>query len=126
MSKDEHSVAIKGAVPQVILEYLELAGRTNRADADRIAACFTEDGQVTDFDQISRSRTAIRRWWQGQANTHRYVAEVRGGHGLGNDRYVVFIPLVGDFPGCVLDLANRFTVQDGRIAELEIAAMDPG
>jgi hypothetical protein len=86
----------------------------------------TEDGQVIDFDQISRSRAAIHQWWKGPATTSHHVTEVRGGHALGFDRYVVFVRLVGDFPGGVFDLADRFTVHDGLIAELEIAAMDPG
>jgi len=64
--------------------------------------------------------------WQGPATRFRYSMEVLDGHALGNDRYVVFIRLVGNFPGGVADFAERFTVQDGHIAELDIALRAPG
>jgi hypothetical protein len=46
---------------------------------------------------------------------------VRSARDLGDDRYVVFTTLTGNFPGGSVDLANRFTVRDGLIAQLEIA-----
>jgi len=112
-------------VPDIIAKYLQIASASDGADADRIAACFTEDGQVTDVDEAIRGTAAIRQWWQGPATRFRYSMEVLDGHALGNDRYVVFIRLVGNFPGGVADFAERFTVQDGHIAELDIALRAP-
>ena len=49
------------------------------------------------------------------------MVQIRGSRALGDDRYVVFTRLTGNFPGGTADLADRFTVRDGLIARLEIA-----
>jgi len=120
MNQNQKWPAMNWPVPDIIAKYLQIASAADGADADRIAACFTEDGQVTDVDE------AIREWWQGTATRFRYSMEALDGHALGNDRYVVNIRLVGNFPGGVADFAERFTVQDGHIAELDIALRAPG
>ena len=51
---------------------------------------------------------------------------MRGSHALGDDRPVVFTRLGGNVPSGTADLANRFTLRDGRIARLEIAPPGPG
>jgi hypothetical protein len=45
---------------------------------------------------------------------------------LGEDRYVVFTRLTGNFPGGTAELANRFTLRGGLIANLEVAPPAPG
>ena len=126
MNPNQQWPAMNWPVPDIIAKYLQIASAADGADADRIAACFTEDGQVTDVDEAIRGTAAIREWWQGPATRFRYSMQVLDGHALGNDRYVVFIRLVGNFPGGVADFAERFTVQDGHIAELDIALRAPG
>jgi alkylated DNA nucleotide flippase Atl1 len=50
---------------------------------------------------------------------------VRRSRALGDDRYVVFTRLAGNFPGGTADLANRFTLRDGLIAKLKILPWRP-
>ena len=107
-------------IPTIIGNYLQIARSADPADADRIAACFTEDGEVTDEGQTQRGRAAIRQWWQGPATIYDYTVQVRGSRALGGDRYVVFTRLTGNFPGGTADLADRFTLRDGLIAQLDI------
>jgi hypothetical protein len=111
------------SLPEVITNYLGLAGTAKAADPDVVLACFTDDAEVADFDDVRRGRSEIRAWWEGPATAYDYTLEVRGGHAVGPDRYVAFTRLTGDFPGGTVELADRFTLQDGRIAKLEIAAM---
>jgi hypothetical protein len=113
------------ALPGIIDQYLMLARSPNPSDADRIAACFSESAEVTDEGETRRGREAIRQWWQGPATKYQYSVEVKDGHELGNGRFVVFTRLMGNFPGGVADLANRFTLEDGLISQLEIVSTDP-
>lgn len=113
------------SLPAAVTEYLRLAASATTADADAVLACFTDDAEVDDFEDIRLGAEAIRRWWQGPATAYEYTLEVLGGHALGADRFVAFTRLVGDFPGGTVELADRFTLRDGLIAKLEIAATDP-
>jgi hypothetical protein len=116
---------VRVELPDIIDQYLILARTPNPSDAEEIAACFSESGGVTDEGETLRGREAIRQWWRGPATKYQYSVEVRDGHELGNGRYVVFTRLVGDFPGGVADLANRFTLSQGLISQLEIASAEP-
>ena len=49
MNPNQQWPAINWPVPDIIAKYLQIASAADGADADRIAACFTEDGQVTDI-----------------------------------------------------------------------------
>jgi hypothetical protein len=113
------------SLPAVVTEYLRLAGSAGTADADAVLACFTDDAEVDDFEEVRIGAEAIRRWWHGPATAYDYTVEVLGGHALGADRFVAFTRLVGDFPGGTAEWADRFTLRDGLIAKLEIAATDP-
>jgi hypothetical protein len=113
------------SLPAVVTEYLRLAGSARTAGVDAVLACFTDDAEVDDFEDVRIGAEAIRRWWQGPATAYDYHVEVLGGHALGADRFVAFTRLVGDFPGGTVELADRFTLRDGLIAKLEIAATDP-
>jgi hypothetical protein len=112
-------------LPAVVSEYLRLAGSPRTADADAVLACFTDDAEVHDFEDVRIGAEAIRQWWQGPATAYDYTVAVLGGHALGAERFVAFTRLVGDFPGGTAELADRFTLRDGLIAQLEIAAIDP-
>jgi hypothetical protein len=113
------------SLPPVVTEYPRLAGSAGTADADAVLACFTDDAEVDDFEEVRIGAEAIRRWWHGPATADDYTVEVLGGHALGADRFVAFTRLVGDFPGGTAEWADRFTLRDGLIAKLEIAATDP-
>jgi len=100
---------------------MELASAPSAGDADAIAACFTEDGEVKDEGETRQGRPAISEWWKGPATAFQYTVEVQDSQTHGVDRYVVFTRLTGDFPGGTVDLTNRFTLRDGLIANLEIS-----
>jgi len=112
-------------LPAVVLEYLRLAGSARTTGVDAVLACFTDDAEVDDFEDVRIGAEAIRLWWQGPATAYNYTVELLGGHALGSDRFVAFTRLVGDFPGGTAELADRFALRDGLIAKLEIVASDP-
>ena len=99
---------------------MALATAPSAGDADAIAACFTEDGEVKDEGETRRGHAAISRFWEGPATAFQYTVEVLGTQAQGDDRYIVFTRLTGD----TADLANRFSVRDDLIATLEIAPPD--
>jgi hypothetical protein len=113
------------SLPAVLTKYLRLAGSPRTAGVDAVLACFTDDAEVDDVEDVCIGVEAIRRWWQGPATAYDYTIEVLGGHALGGERFVAFTRLVGDFPGGTVELADRFTLRDGLIAKLEIAATEP-
>jgi SnoaL-like domain len=113
------------ALPAAVNEYLRLAGSARTADVDAMLACFADDVEVDDFDDVRIGAAAIRQWWHGPATAYDYTLEVLGGHALGTDRFVAFTRLVGDFPGGTVELVDRFTLRDGLIAQLEITDRDP-
>src|SRR5260370_36592511 len=100
---------------------MELATAPSASDADAIAACFTEEGEVKDEGEARQGHAAIREWWAGPANAFQYTVEVRGSQGQGDNRYIVFTRLTGEFPGGTADLANRFPLRDGLLATLQIS-----
>src|SRR4051812_3781504 len=107
-------------LPEPIRRYMELATAPNASDAEAIAACFTEDGEVKDEGATRQGRAAIGEWWAGPANAFEYTVEMQSTQAQ-DDGIVVFTKLTGDFPGGTADLANRFTLRDNLIATLEIA-----
>jgi hypothetical protein len=102
---------------------MKLAAAPTPRDAEAIAACFAEDGEVKDEGQTRHGRTAIKEWWEGPANAFEYTVEVQSTQ-TEKDSYIVFTRLTGNFPGGTADLANRFTLRDNLIASLEIAPPD--
>jgi ketosteroid isomerase-like protein len=102
---------------------MELASAPGAGDAEAIAACFTEDGEIKDEGETRRGRAAISEWWAGPATAFEYTVEVQSTQAHA-DGVVVFTNLTGDFPGGTVNLANRFTVRDNLIATLEIAPPD--
>jgi ketosteroid isomerase-like protein len=111
-------------VPEIIARYMALATAPRASDADAIAACFTDDGEVEDEGETRRGRAAISEWWRGPATAFQYTVEVQRTQAQTDDRVVVFTRLSGDFPGGTADVANRFTLRDDLIASLEIAPPD--
>jgi hypothetical protein len=91
---------------------------------DAIVACFTEDAVVVDEDHEWRGRPTIREWRERVATAFEYTVEVRDavprGQIDGLERHDVYTHLEGNFPGGTVDLTNRFELQDGLIARLEI------
>jgi len=113
-------------IPDIVTSFLRMASSDDPADAEAIAACFTEDAEVTDEGETRRGRVAIRQWWRGPATAYRYTVQGRGSLARGDGCYVLFVRLSGNFPGGVVDLAYRFTVRDGLVSKLVISAPTRG
>ncbi|HVA21355.1 MAG TPA: nuclear transport factor 2 family protein [Candidatus Micrarchaeia archaeon] len=108
-------------IPDIVTSFLRIASSDDPGDAEAIAACFSEDAEVTDEGETRRGRVAIRQWWRGPATAYRYTVQVRGRLARGDDRNVLFVRLLGNFPGGVVDLAYRFTARDGLVSKLVIS-----
>src|SRR6266566_1320953 len=102
-----------GALPPVISEYL--------AASDRGVA---EAVVVVDEGRQWRGTAAIRRWRATVATAYQYTVQVTGAEALGEadgaERHDVHVHLEGNFPGGEVDLTDRFALDAGRIARLEI------
>src|SRR6266513_3331186 len=89
----------RGAVivklPSTLAEYFAAA---NTDDADRVAACFSEDAFVRDEGGEFRGRRAIRGWAEEARRKYRFHAEAIAVEEAA-DRTTVTAHLTGDFPG---------------------------
>jgi uncharacterized protein (TIGR02246 family) len=103
------------ALPAPVRDYLAAAG-----DPDAVAAVFAADATVTDEGRTHTGRAAIRAWREQVSSAYTYTTEVTEVRREADDRWVVSVRLVGDFPGGVADLDQRFTVRGGALADLHI------
>ena len=103
-------------LPEPLPEYFAAA---NARDADRVAACFAEDGAVHDEGHDIRGRDAVRAWADETGRKYRYRADVLSVDQVANST-VVKARVTGEFPGSPVELAYRFKLSDRRIAALEI------
>jgi ketosteroid isomerase-like protein len=109
------------SLPPVISEYL---AASDRGDTEALVRCFAEDAVVVDEGRQWRGTAAIRRWRATAATAYQYTAQVTGAEALGEadgaGRHDVRVHLDGNFPGGEVDLTDRFALEAGRIARLEI------
>jgi hypothetical protein len=89
------------------------------ADATGVAGCFTEDAVVIDERREHRGRDAIGRWKAEATTKYHYTSEPLAVDVSGTG-VVVLARVRGDFPGSPVELRYCFTVDDDRIARLEI------
>jgi len=110
-----------GSLAPVISEYL---AASDRGDAEAVVRCFAEDAVVVDEGREWRGMAAIRRWRATVATAYQYTVQVTGAEALGEadglERHHVHVHLEGNFPGGEVDLTDRFALDAGRIASLEI------
>lgn len=104
-------------LPELITDYL--SAHQNR-ELDRAIAFYTEDAVVTDEGQTFHGKAEIRAWLARSAAEYTYTIELVAAERVDDDHYVALHHLEGNFPGGVADLRFRFTLGDGRIAELVI------
>jgi hypothetical protein len=105
------------SLPPAIAAYFAADSR----DADRVAWCFTETAIVIDERREYHGRAAIARWKAEATARYHYTSEpltvdVSGGEATVNAR------VTGDFPGSPVELRYRFSLEDERIAKLEITS----
>jgi ketosteroid isomerase-like protein len=103
-------------LPKPVAEYFAAA---NTDDAERVAACFTDDAIVHDEGGDYRGRAAIRDWAEEVRRKYHFHAEPTAVEEA-VDRTTVTAHLTGNFPGNPVDLGYRFRLAGSRIAALDI------
>ncbi len=106
-----------GTLPEVITRYL--AAHQAR-DLDPALVCYTDDAVVVDEGHTYRGRREIRDWLARSASEYTYTVKLTGAQRVDDEHFVAVHHLEGNFPGGVVDLRFRFTLREGRIAELVI------
>jgi ketosteroid isomerase-like protein len=103
--------------PDAIADYYAASAA---GDLDRLVSCFAPDALVVDEGRSYHGVAEIRAWREALASAFTYTLEITGMEQDDAQTYVVTTHLEGDFPGGVVDLENRFTLDDGRIVGLVI------
>lgn len=103
-------------MPEPVKAYFD-AERRN--DADAVAALFSTDAIVKDEGATHRGASAIRNWWGAAKEKTQHVTAPLDLAARGEQISVCAL-VSGDFPNSPVTLDFAFTLQDGKIAELEI------
>jgi len=103
-------------VPEPVAAYF---AAEEAKDADKVSACFVEDGTVHDEGRDYRGRGAIRQWKQEADKIYRYVMLPLDAQTNENE-VTVRARLTGDFAGSPLELNHIFKLKTKKIASLEI------
>jgi hypothetical protein len=104
-------------LPTAITTYL--AAHQTR-DVETVIGAYTEDAVVTDEGRTYRGRDEIRNWLENAASEYTYTTEFAGATRIGAARFDVVQHLEGNFPGGVVDLHFRFTLDGTSISRLVI------
>jgi ketosteroid isomerase-like protein len=104
-------------LPAVITTYLT----AHRArDLEAAISAFAADATVTDEGRTHRGRDEIRTWLSGAAGEYSYTTAFTGAVRTGATEFDAVQHLEGDFPGGVVDLHFRFTLDGPSISRLVI------
>jgi hypothetical protein len=117
MSVGLASFATMTAIPDVVARYYAAAAA---ADLEILIGCFAPDAHVRDEGHDYDGVAEIRGWRESLASKFTYTTEITGVEQLDDRQYLVSTHLEGDFPGGIVDLAQRFTLADGLICDLSI------
>jgi uncharacterized protein (TIGR02246 family) len=107
-----------GGTPDVITRYFE--AQASR-DFDTLVGLFADDAVLVDEGHSRRGTAAIRDWRSNVATVYEYTTELLEVQRLADDRFVAHARLEGNFPGGMVDLRYRFTIDGDKISRLEIA-----
>jgi len=106
-------------LPDTVRDYL--TAHTAR-DTETALAAYTADAVVTDDGHTHRGTAEIRGWLQQSSTEYTFTTEFTGAQRVDDRQWIAVSHLEGDFPGGVVDLRYRFTLDaDDRIAVLTIA-----
>jgi len=89
------------------------------SDAASVAQCFTETAIVIDERRQHRGRVAIAQWKAEATAKYRYTSEPLRVD-VSEGEATVHVRVTGGFPGSPVELRYRFSLEDDRIASLEI------
>ncbi|MEV0611464.1 nuclear transport factor 2 family protein [Polymorphospora rubra] len=104
-------------LPAVIRAYL--AAHETR-DVKSAITAYTADAVVTDEGHTHRGLAEIRTWLDRSGSEYTYTTEFIGATRVDEAHFDVVQHLEGDFPGGVVDLHFRFTLNGGLIIQLTI------
>ncbi len=90
-------------------------------DADTAIRAFAPNALVTDEGHTFRGTEQILGFLRHSGSEFTYTTELTGAQRVGDEHWVAVNHLEGSFPGGVVDLAYRFTMDGDLIAELVIA-----
>ena len=105
-------------LPKTVQTYVEAYNARNREAA---LASFSDDALVHDEAKDHRGRKAIAEWLGETLEKYQPLltpGKVEGG----DQKPVVAMTVSGSFPGSPVTLAFQFTLENGRIAGLNIVA----
>ncbi|MDQ0512118.1 hypothetical protein QOZ99_003020 [Angulomicrobium amanitiforme] len=103
-------------MPKIVKAYFDAE---HRNDPDALAGVFSTEAIVKDEGAVHRGPRAIRDWWvAAKERTHHVTApiELAGS----DDKVSVRARVSGDFPNSPVTLEFAFTIEQGKIVELEI------
>jgi hypothetical protein len=104
------------SLPPAIAAYFA----ADTSDAGSVARCFTETAIVIDERREHRGRVAIAQWKAEATAKYHYTSEPLRVD-VSDGEVTVHARVTGDFPGSPVELRYRFSLEDDRIASLEIA-----
>lgn len=90
-------------------------------DVEREVVCYAEQAAVTDEGRTYRGTAEIRAWLGRAASEYTYTSELIAVRQDDAEHWTAVRHLEGDFPGGVVDLRYRYTLDAGRITKLVIA-----
>ncbi|SDG03499.1 SnoaL-like domain-containing protein [Blastococcus aurantiacus] len=90
-------------------------------DAGTALRAFTPTAVVVDDGSTYRGTDEIRRFLAKAGSGFTYTTTLVGAERADDDHWVAVNHLEGDFPGGVVDLRYRFTMEGDLVAELVIA-----
>lgn len=105
-------------LPKTVQTYVEAYNARNREAA---VACFSENALVHDEGKDHRGRKAIGEWIGETSGKYQPILSPGKAEG-GDQQPVVAMTVSGNFPGSPVTLAFHFTIENGRIAGLDIVA----
>ncbi|MCD9588421.1 MULTISPECIES: nuclear transport factor 2 family protein [Streptomyces] len=105
-------------LPDVVKRYLTAH---NEHDVKAASAALTPDATVVDDGRTYEGIPAIERWLGRAVSEYTYTTTFLGAEQDGPDRCTVTQRLEGNFPGGIVDLRYRFTLDQGLISHLIIA-----
>jgi SnoaL-like domain len=92
---------------------------TDKADAEAVSGCFTENAVVKDEAHTYQGRAAIKQWKTDASAKYQYTCEPLACERK-DGKIVVTCRLTGNFPGSPVDLRFFFELDGDQIASLEI------
>ena len=97
----------------------DLVEAMNAHDEEHVASCLSRQATVRDGGLEYRGSSEIRRWMQDAFDRYALHLDVTGVSGQGKNWFFQ-ARVSGNFEGSPVQLEHSLTIEDGKIANLEI------